>query len=156
MYRKSLVALAAALTSWMGLSSPTLSQSPKGATYITDEEVKTVNATPGIDRTIRVVDIGNENFAIAIIRRVSAARGAARGTGAAPAGRAESLAAFIFHDHADCRRRRQAQTHSPAAAIPIATSTRNQGSVVSRFHSAMVCQRCAEASRPKIVPVVKR
>ena len=31
----------------------------KGATYITDEEVKQVNALPGIDRTIRVVDIGH-------------------------------------------------------------------------------------------------
>src|SRR5206468_5753150 len=27
-------------------------QAPKAATYITDEEVKAVNATPGIDRTI--------------------------------------------------------------------------------------------------------
>ena len=34
-------------------------QAPKAATYITDEEVKKVNAQPGIDRTIRVVDIGN-------------------------------------------------------------------------------------------------
>ena len=54
----------------------------KGATYITDEEVKQVNALPGIDRTIRVVDIGNENFAVGIIHR--GATGAARG--AAPAG----------------------------------------------------------------------
>jgi mannose-6-phosphate isomerase-like protein (cupin superfamily) len=55
-------------------------QTPKAATYITDEEVKAVNATPGVDRTIRVVDIGNENFAIGIIHR--GATGAARGTGA--------------------------------------------------------------------------
>ena len=39
-----------------------LAQSPKAATYITDEEVKAVNATPGIDRTIRVVDIGQRKL----------------------------------------------------------------------------------------------
>src|SRR5262245_29668652 len=55
-------------------------QTPKAATYITDEEVKAVNATPGIDRTIRVVDIGNENFAVGIIHR--GATGGARGAGA--------------------------------------------------------------------------
>jgi mannose-6-phosphate isomerase-like protein (cupin superfamily) len=62
---------------------------PKGATYITDEEVKTVNALPGVDRTIRVVDIGNENFAVGIIHR-GATGGAARG--AAPAGGAAGAA----------------------------------------------------------------
>jgi len=30
-----------------------IAQSPKAATYITDEEVKKVNAEPGVDRTIR-------------------------------------------------------------------------------------------------------
>jgi hypothetical protein len=54
-------------------------QAPKAATYITDEEVKAVNATPGVDRTIRVVDIGPENFAVGIIHR--GATGGARGTG---------------------------------------------------------------------------
>src|ERR671934_855129 len=54
-------------------------QSPKAATYITDEEVKTVNSQPGVDRTIRVVDIGNENFAIGVIHRGATG---ARGTGA--------------------------------------------------------------------------
>src|SRR5258708_11095431 len=58
----------------------------KGATYITDEEVKTVNALPGVDRTIRVVDIGPENFSVGIIHRGAtgaAARGAAARAGAA-------------------------------------------------------------------------
>jgi hypothetical protein len=69
----------------------------KGATYITDEEVKKVNALPGVDRTIKVVDIGPENFAVGIIHRGAtgaaargAAAGAARGAGggaAAGAGR---------------------------------------------------------------------
>src|SRR3954467_13742759 len=60
----------------------------KGATYITDEEVKAVNALPGVDRTIRVVDIGPENFAVGIIHRGAtgaAARGAAAGAAAGAA-----------------------------------------------------------------------
>lgn len=55
---------------------------PTAATYITDEEVKTVNALPGVDRQIKVVDIGPENYAVGIVHR--GATGAARG--AAPAG----------------------------------------------------------------------
>ena len=55
----------------------------KGATYITDEEVKTVNATPGVDRTIKVIDIGPENFSVGVIHRGASAAG--RGAGAAPA-----------------------------------------------------------------------
>jgi mannose-6-phosphate isomerase-like protein (cupin superfamily) len=69
---------------------------PTAATYITDEEVKTVNALPGIDRTIRVVDIGPENFSVGIIHRGAtgaAARGAApAGGGAAAAGRGAATA----------------------------------------------------------------
>jgi mannose-6-phosphate isomerase-like protein (cupin superfamily) len=63
--------------------------SSKPATYITKEEVDTVNKQPGVDRTIRVMDIGPENFAVGVIHRGStrtppaAAGGAARG--AAPA-----------------------------------------------------------------------
>ncbi len=64
----------------------------KGATYITDEEVKAVNALPGVDRTIRVVDIGPENFAVGIIHR-GATGAAARGAGAAAgAGRGAAAA----------------------------------------------------------------
>jgi len=59
-------------------------QAPKAATYITDEEVKAVNATPGIDRTIRVVDIGNEHFAVGIVHR--GATGGGRGTAGAGGG----------------------------------------------------------------------
>ena len=77
----SLIALA---VSGVAFQAVLLSQTkPTAATYITDEEVKTVNATPGVDRTIRVVDIGNEHFAVGVIHRVGAARGAAgaaRGT----------------------------------------------------------------------------
>jgi hypothetical protein len=61
-----------------------LAQSPKAATYITDEEVKKVNSLPGVDRTIRVVDIGNEHLAVGIIHRGPSGGGAGRGA-AAPA-----------------------------------------------------------------------
>jgi mannose-6-phosphate isomerase-like protein (cupin superfamily) len=75
-------------------SAIAIAQAPKAATYITDEEVKTVNALPGIDRTIKVVDIGPENFAVGVIHR--AAPGAARGTaagGGAAAGAGRGAAA---------------------------------------------------------------
>jgi mannose-6-phosphate isomerase-like protein (cupin superfamily) len=45
-------------------------QFPKAATYITDEEIKTVNRSPGIDRNVRVVDIGYENLAVGVVHRV--------------------------------------------------------------------------------------
>ena len=77
--------LAAALTPAIGLA-----QAPKSATYITDEEVKAVNATPGVDRTIKVVDIGPENFAVGVIHRGASGGGGARG--AAPAGGARRVA----------------------------------------------------------------
>jgi hypothetical protein len=87
-------------------------QRPASATYITDEEVKAVLATPGIDHTIRVVDIGNENFAIGIIHRgasSSAPTAAARGAGRAaaptspcgdqmPTAPADAIAGAITHD----------------------------------------------------------
>src|SRR3989442_15420578 len=76
-----LITIALALTPAVAFA-----QTPKAATYITDEEVKAVNATPGVDRTIRVVDIGNENFAIGIIHR-GATGGGARGTAADAGGR---------------------------------------------------------------------
>src|SRR5215469_18637312 len=61
---------------------------PASATYITKEEVDKVNAVQGVDRTIRVVDIGGEHFAVGIIHRVSAAAAAAaRGGGRGRGGR---------------------------------------------------------------------
>jgi len=64
-------------------------QGSKPATYITKAEVDAVNATPGVDRTIRVVDIGNEHYSVGIIHRGAtgaAARGAAAGGGAGGGG----------------------------------------------------------------------
>ena len=73
------VAVAVALSPAIGLAQ----SKPTSATYITDEEVKAVNATPGVDRTIRVVDIGPENYAVGVIHRgASNAAGRGAGTGA--------------------------------------------------------------------------
>ncbi len=66
-------------------------QSPKGATYITDEQVKAVNASPGVDRQIVNVDIGKLNLAVGIIHRgrtgapPAAATARLAGAAAAPA-----------------------------------------------------------------------
>ncbi len=70
-------------------------QGPKAATYITDEEVKAVNALPGVDRMIKVVDIGNENYAVGIVHRgkTGAPPAGAAARGAAPAGRGAAPAA---------------------------------------------------------------
>jgi mannose-6-phosphate isomerase-like protein (cupin superfamily) len=71
-------------------------QGSKPATYITKAEVDAVNATPGVDRTIRVVDIGNEHYSVGIIHRGAtgaAARGAAARGGAGGGGRAGGGAA---------------------------------------------------------------
>lgn len=42
---------------------------PTAAYYITAEEVATVNKQPGVDRTISVMDIGDQHFAVGIIHR---------------------------------------------------------------------------------------
>ena len=83
-------------------------QQPKAATYITDEEVKTVAAVTGVDHTIRVVDIGTEHLAVGIIHRgpsgvpaTTAGRGAAQPgqpCGEAVANAGSDLASGISHD----------------------------------------------------------
>jgi hypothetical protein len=64
---KSLWALAAAAL--IALPMTALAQSPKAATYITDEQVKLINASPGVDRQIVSVDIGKLNEAVGIVHR---------------------------------------------------------------------------------------
>jgi mannose-6-phosphate isomerase-like protein (cupin superfamily) len=44
-------------------------QNPKGATYITAEEVALVNKSPGVDRQIVNVDIGKSNLAVGVVHR---------------------------------------------------------------------------------------
>ena len=62
---------------------------PTAAYYITKEQIDTVNKTPGVDRTIEVMDIGDQHFSVGIIHRGSttapAPAAAARPAGAAPA-----------------------------------------------------------------------
>jgi Cupin len=62
---------------------------PTTATYITKEEVDIVNQKgQGIDRNIKVVDIGHENFTVGIIHRGKTVNGVAvpaAGANAAPA-----------------------------------------------------------------------
>ena len=66
-----------------------MGKKPTAATYITKEQIDTVNKTPGVDRTIEVMDIGDQHFSVGIIHRGSttapAAAPAARPAGAAPA-----------------------------------------------------------------------
>lgn len=57
---------------------------PTAATYITKEQVDTVNKTPGVDRTIQVMDIGDQHFSVGIIHR--GATGAPAAAAARPAG----------------------------------------------------------------------
>jgi len=61
-----------------------LAQNPKGATYITAEQVKLVNSLPGVDRQIVNVDVGNTNLAVGVIHRGR--------TGAPPAGAGAAVA----------------------------------------------------------------
>ena len=61
-----------------------MAMSPKAATYITDEQVKAINALPGVDRQIVSQDIGKLNEAVGIIHR--GPTGGARGTAGAGGG----------------------------------------------------------------------
>jgi hypothetical protein len=66
-----------------------LAQSSRPATYITAEQVKMVNALPGVDRQIVNVDVGNTNLAVGVVHRgktgAPPAPGAGGGGGAAAA-----------------------------------------------------------------------
>jgi mannose-6-phosphate isomerase-like protein (cupin superfamily) len=67
------------------LSTSATAQSQKAATYITDAQIKAVNALPGVDRQIVSVDIGKLNEAVGVIHR-GPTNSAAPGRGAAPGG----------------------------------------------------------------------
>lgn len=64
-----------------------LAQNARPATYITAEQVKVVNALPGVDRQIVNVDVGNTNLAVGVVHRgrTGAAPAGGRAGGAAPA-----------------------------------------------------------------------
>jgi mannose-6-phosphate isomerase-like protein (cupin superfamily) len=78
----------------IGFAQSRQGSKPTEAYYITKEDIDTVNKQPGVDRTIRVMDIGDQHFSVGIIHRgaTGAAANAARG-GAAAAGRAGGAAA---------------------------------------------------------------
>jgi mannose-6-phosphate isomerase-like protein (cupin superfamily) len=79
------IAIAAAIAAPIALQAQS---KPTSATYITKEEVDKVNATPGVDRTIKVMDIGGEHFSVGIIHRVAPQPRGANAGGAAPGGAA--------------------------------------------------------------------
>ena len=83
--------LAAALITCAPVVS--LAQQPKAATYISDEEVKSINASPGVDRQIVNVDIGKSNLAVGIIHRGKTGAPAAGGAATAPTATAAAAAA---------------------------------------------------------------
>jgi mannose-6-phosphate isomerase-like protein (cupin superfamily) len=106
----SAFAVAAVLSPAMGSAQP-----PKAATYITDEDVKTVNATPGVDRTIKVVDVGPENFAVGVIHR-GPTGGAARGSAPAGGGAAGGGAAAAATPPEPCGEASTAPAADPVAS----------------------------------------
>jgi hypothetical protein len=95
------IMLGAAVAVVAATSSAVMAQqkpNPNAATYITAEQVETVNKQPGTDRTLHVVDLGYEHFSVGVIHRPApaargaAAGGAARGGGAAAGGRGGAAA----------------------------------------------------------------
>jgi hypothetical protein len=79
MLKTPVVMVGAALV--VSFAAGVAAQSPKAATYITAEQVKAVNALPGVDRQIVSLDIGKLNEAIGVIHRgpTNPPAGAARG-----------------------------------------------------------------------------
>jgi quercetin dioxygenase-like cupin family protein len=69
----------------LALPGALLAQQRLAATYITAEQVATVNALPGIDRQIVSVDIGKLNLAVGVIHRGASAAPAAGGRAGGPA-----------------------------------------------------------------------
>jgi mannose-6-phosphate isomerase-like protein (cupin superfamily) len=67
---------------------------PTSATYITKEQVDAVNATPGVDRQLRVLDMGKYQLAVGIVHR-GPSGGAARGSAPAAGGTGGAAAAAV-------------------------------------------------------------
>ena len=70
-----------------------LAQTSRPATYITAEQVKMVNALPGVDRQIVNVDVGNTNLAVGVVHRGRTGAPPAGGGGAATGGGGVAAAA---------------------------------------------------------------
>jgi len=69
-----------------------LGQTSRPATYITADQVKMVNALPGVDRQIVNVDVGNTNLAVGVVHRGRTGAPPAGGAGAAAGGGAAAAA----------------------------------------------------------------
>jgi mannose-6-phosphate isomerase-like protein (cupin superfamily) len=63
-----------------------MAQATRPATYITADDVKTINALPGVDRQIVNVDVGNTNLAVGVVHRGRTGAPPAGGGGAAVGG----------------------------------------------------------------------
>jgi mannose-6-phosphate isomerase-like protein (cupin superfamily) len=110
---RSMTVLALGLTA-ASASAQVVNMGPKAATYITDADVKKVNALPGVDRQLVSVDIGKLNEAVGIVHRGKLTPGAPAaapapaaaaqppatpcGLPAVPAGAANN-GSGIAHDH---------------------------------------------------------
>ena len=70
-----------------------LAQGSKPATYITADQVKAVNALPGVDRQIVNTDVGNTNLAVGVIHRGKTGAPPAAAAAGAPAAPAAAAAA---------------------------------------------------------------
>ena len=93
-----------------------LAQSPKAATYLTDEQVKAINTLPGVDRQIVTTDIGKLNLSVGIVHR-----GSTNAPAAAPAGGGGGAAAAAQQGEA-C-----GETGSAAAAAGTASGISHDG-----------------------------
>jgi mannose-6-phosphate isomerase-like protein (cupin superfamily) len=83
-----ILAIVLALSPAVGIAQ---NRKPTAAFYITAEQIDTVNKQPGVDRTIQVMDIGDQHFSVGIIHRgktggaaPAPAAGAARGAAPTP------------------------------------------------------------------------
>lgn len=84
------LAIAGLALSAPGAAAQVENMGPKAATYITAEDVRTVNALPGVDRQIVSVDIGKLNEAVGVVHRGTTRRAPGAAAPAAPAAAAAS------------------------------------------------------------------
>ncbi|MDR0787632.1 MAG: hypothetical protein LBG44_07170 [Gemmatimonadota bacterium] len=103
---RRLATITGALMAAMPLTA--LAQAPTQATYLTAEQIATVNALPGVDRQIISTDIGKLNLAVGIVHRTavaarpistSAAAAADQACGTSSAADVPGTASGIAHDH---------------------------------------------------------
>ncbi len=123
---------------------------PTTATYITKEEVDIVNSQgQGIDRNIKVVDIGHENFTVGIIHRGKTvngvavpAAGAAANAAVAGRGAAAAPAPGMRPPDGDCSSWRDGRGHhSRFADRRLLHRLRRRNDVHRRLHRQRTLDR---------------